>query len=132
MVKEAIGKWAAQPLVEKHKRESVLAGQPVGISFAVPLDQTVCAHLAQIIPELVQAVSRGGEFKGGQNSVVDLLGRPPALCSASVKQHLHKPDHPRVVNLDAGKLRGTHRDRVTPAAARAETRHERLRTASGR
>ena len=66
MVKEAVGKWAAQPLVEKHERESdlgALVSQSVGVAFAVPLDQTVCSHLAQIVPELVQSVSRDGEFR---------------------------------------------------------------------
>ena len=50
-----------------------LSGQPVGIAFAVPLDQTVRLHFAQIIAELVQAVARGGELEGGQEGVVDLL-----------------------------------------------------------
>ena len=33
----------------------------------------------------------------------------PASRSASVKQHLHEPDHTRVLNLDAGELCSSHR-----------------------
>jgi hypothetical protein len=65
--------------VEKHEGEGdlgSLACQPIGVAFAVPLDQAVRLHFAQIIAELVQAVARGGELEGDQEGVVDLLGRP--------------------------------------------------------
>src|SRR5258705_1140336 len=67
-------------------------------------------HFAQIIAELIQAVACSRKFKGGQDRVVDSLGRPPADRSAAMQQNLHEPDHARVVDLDARKLRGSHRD----------------------
>ena len=42
---------------------------------------------------------------------MDLPGGPTADRRAAVEQHLHEPDHARVVDLDAGKLGGSHRDR---------------------
>ena len=59
MVKEAVGEWAAELLVEQDKREGdlgALAGEPVGVAFAVTLDQTVGFHFAQIVTELIQSV----------------------------------------------------------------------------
>src|SRR6476659_3803272 len=65
------------------KSTGSLGGQPIGVAFAVPLDQAMRLHFAQILAELVQAVARSGESEGGEAGVVDLLGRPPAgRCAA--------------------------------------------------
>ena len=56
VVKEAVGKGTTQSLVKKYKGESdlgPLVGEPIGIVFAIPLDQTMRLHLAEIVTELV-------------------------------------------------------------------------------
>ena len=63
-----------------------------GVVFAVPLDQTMRLHFALIIAELIQAVACSGEFEGGQDGVMDLLGSTPADRSAAVQQNLREPD----------------------------------------
>ena len=113
VMKEAVCKGTAQPLVEKHKGEGdlgSLASQSIGVAFAIPLDQTMRLHFAQIIAKLIQAVVPSGEFESGQEGVVDLLGSPSSDRSAAMQQDFHEADHARVVNLDAGKLGGSHRD----------------------
>jgi hypothetical protein len=60
-----------------------------------------------------EAVRKGAHnrwWKSTQERVVDLLGSPPAGRGAAMQQYFHEPDHARVVDLDAGKLRGSHRD----------------------
>src|SRR5450432_4067449 len=63
-----------------------------GVVFAVPLDQTMRLYFALIIAELIQAVACSGEFEGGQDGVMDLLGSTPADRSAAVQQNLREPD----------------------------------------
>lgn len=50
-------------------------------------------------------------MEGGQDGTVDLLGGPAADGRAAMQQDLHEPDHARVVDLEAGELRGSHGDR---------------------
>src|SRR5439155_14882698 len=100
--------------MEKHKGEGdlgSLVGQLVGVALAIALDQTMRLHFAEIITELIQAVAGSGELEGGKDGIVDLLGSPPTDGRATMQQGLHEPDHARVVDLDAGKLGGSHRDR---------------------
>ena len=68
-------------------------------------------QLPQIVAELIQPIARNRKLKSGQDGLVDLFGRPPADRSATMQQYFHKPDHARVVDLDAGKPRGSHDDR---------------------
>ena len=42
---------------------------------------------------------------------MDLPGRPAADHRSAVEQNLHEPDHPSVVDFDAGKLGSAYRDR---------------------
>ena len=60
VVKEAVGERAAESLVEQDEREGdlgALAGEPVGVAFAIPLDQSVRLHFAEIVAELIQPVA---------------------------------------------------------------------------
>ena len=73
--------WGREPLGDLGS----LAGQPIGVAFAVPLDQTMRLHFAQIVAELIQPVARSGEFEGSQEGVVDLLGSPSADRGAAMQ-----------------------------------------------
>ena len=100
--------------MEKHEDEGDLGpflGQPVGVSFAVALDQTM---------RLQSCADRSGVDSGrsGQRrcrkavrmaSWICLAVHPPDR-RAAVQQDFHEPDHAGVVDLDAGELRGSHRD----------------------
>jgi hypothetical protein len=51
-VKEAVGEWTADPLMEEHKQQGgagALSGQAIGVAPAVAFEQAVVLHLAQVI-----------------------------------------------------------------------------------
>ena len=77
---------------------------------AIALQQTVTLVSAQVVAELVQTVSFVGQLEGGQDGLVDLLGRPTADGTAAVEQDLQEPDDARVVDLDAGITNRANRD----------------------
>ena len=101
-------------LVEEHEEEGdfdALGGEPVGVACTIALDQSVGFHFAQIVAELVQAVALGGQTKVDQEGLMELFGAPTTDHGAPVQQNFHQPDHPGVVDLDAGILRGSDGDR---------------------
>ena len=52
-------------------------------------------ELAQVVAQLVQAVSSLGEMEGGEDGLVDLLGGPAADVSAAVQENLEQADDAR-------------------------------------
>jgi hypothetical protein len=57
---------------------------------------------AQVIAQLVQAIAPLREAEGGQDGLVDLLGRPATDVRSTVQEDLQQPDDAGVVDLDAG------------------------------
>ncbi len=97
-----------------------LGGETVGVAGAVTLDQRVALELAQVVAELVEAVSAVGEVEGGENGVVDLLGRPAADVAAAMEQHFEQADDAPVVDLDAGIADRANSDRQGEALKQRE------------
>src|SRR5882757_10137524 len=86
VMEAAVGERAAEPFVEEEEEQrnlNPLGGQTVGIAGAVTLQQPVALELAQVVAELVEAVGAVGEVEGGEDGVVDLLGRPAADVAAA-------------------------------------------------
>jgi hypothetical protein len=105
VVEAAVGERAAEPFVKEQKEQrnlNPLGSETVGVAGAVALQQTVASELAQVVAELVDAVGAVGEVKGGEGSVVDLLGSPAADMSAAMEQHFEQADDAGVVDLDTG------------------------------
>jgi len=59
-------------------------------------------ELAQVIAQLVQAIASLRETEGGQDGLMDLLGRPATDVRSTVQEDFHQPDDARLVDLDAG------------------------------
>jgi len=76
-------------------------GETVGVTGTVALDQSVPFELAQVVAQLVQAVSLIGEIECGEDGLVDLLGGPTADVSAAVQENLEQADDARVVDFDS-------------------------------
>ena len=51
---------------------------------------------------MVQRLAVGGEAELGQDGFVDLCRAPSGDPRTGVQEHLHKADHPGVVDFDAG------------------------------
>src|SRR6266550_5521404 len=104
-VEAAIGERAAEAFVEEEKKQgdlNPLGGETVGVAGAVTVQQPVALQLAQVVAQLVEAVGAVGEVEGGEDGVVDLLGRPAADVAAAMEQHFEQADDARVVDLDPG------------------------------
>jgi hypothetical protein len=105
MVEAAVGKGTTQPLMEEQKQQrdlNALEREAVGVTVAVALQQAVPLELAQIVAELVEAVSFIGEVEGRQDGLVDFLRGPTANEGAGIQQDLEEADHARILDLDAG------------------------------
>ena len=123
VMEAAVGERAAEPFVEEEKEQrnlNPLGGETVGVAGAVTLDQRVALELAQVVAELVEAVSAVGEVEGGENGVVDLLGRPAADVAAAMEQHFEQADDAPVVDLDAGIADRANSDRQGEALKQRE------------
>src|ERR1700745_3017709 len=71
----------------------------------------MAVQLAQVIAQLVQAIAPLRETEGGQDGLMDLLGRPATDVCATVQEDFHQPDDARLVDLDAGIAPGADGDR---------------------
>src|SRR5258708_15687029 len=104
VVEAAVGERAAEAFVEEQKKQgddlNPLGGETVGVAGAVTLQQPVALQLAQVVAQLVETVGAVGEVEGGEDGVVDLLGRPAADVAAAMEQHFEQADDARVVDLD--------------------------------
>ncbi len=64
MVKEAVGDGATNPFVKEKKHQGyadALWGEPVGIMSAIAFDEAMSLHFAQVIAQLINAVTLGIE-----------------------------------------------------------------------
>ncbi len=77
-------------------------GETVSVTGTVTLDQPVSLEFAQVVAQLVQAVSFVGEVEGGDDGLVDLLGGPTADVSAAVQKNLEQADDAQVMDFDTG------------------------------
>jgi len=56
---------------------------------------------AQVVAQLVQAVSSLGEMEGGEDGPMDLLGGPTADVRAAVQENFEQADHAHVMDFDS-------------------------------
>jgi hypothetical protein len=68
---------------------------------SVTLKEGMSLELAQVIAQLVQAIAPLREAEGGQDGLMDLLGRPATDLRSTVQEDFHQPDDARLVDLDA-------------------------------
>src|SRR5215831_15416825 len=78
-----------------------VGGQEVGVACTVALDQRVAFELAQIVAQLVEAVSVGREIERLEDGRVDVAGGPAADLRAGVQKNLEETDDTGVVDFDA-------------------------------
>ena len=100
--------------MEEHEEERdfhALGGEAVGVSCAIAFEEPVGSHLTQVIAQLVETVALGRQAEVDQEGLVEWAGTPTPDDRACVQQHLHEPDHPGIVDLDAGVLCGPDGDR---------------------
>lgn len=76
-------------------------GETVSVTGTVTLDQSMTLEFAQIVAQLVQAVSSLGDMEGGEDSLMDLLGGPTADMSAAVQKNLEQADDAHVMDFDS-------------------------------
>lgn len=85
-MKETVGKGTANAFVEESEQESNLVAflrQPIGIAFAVALDEPVGSHLAQNVTQLGESVIAGLDTETGKDYLVSCAVRhPPILVPA--------------------------------------------------
>jgi hypothetical protein len=77
-VEAAVGERAAEPFVKEQEQErdlDALCGELVGVARAIACQQSVALQFSQVVAKLVQSVGRGGELEGGEDGLMDLLGR---------------------------------------------------------
>src|SRR5437867_9682897 len=104
MMKEAVGKWSADALMEQDEQEScldALFGEAVAITPAIALQEAMGFHLADVVPELGQGVALVGQAVGSQYRLMDVVGAPACEVVAAVEQDFHQTDDPGVMDLDA-------------------------------
>ena len=114
VVESAVGERSAKALVEEEEEEgdvNALGGQAVSVAGAIALEQAVSFEFAEVIAELVESVMVARKLEGGEDCLVNLVGRPSADGTAVMQQNLEQPDDPRVMDLDAGKTDGADGDR---------------------
>jgi hypothetical protein len=105
VMEAAVGERATEALVEEQEQKrnvDALAGQAVGVAAAVTLQKSVAFELAQVVPELVQAILFRGELERGDDDRVNLFGGPATDGAAVMQENLQQPDNPRVMDFDAG------------------------------
>ena len=105
MMEAAVGERSAQTFVKEQEEQRDLTpfgGEAVGVAGAVTLQEGMTLELAQIVAQLVQAIASLREAEGGEDGLMDLLGRPATDVSATVQEDFHQPDDAGLVDLDAG------------------------------
>jgi hypothetical protein len=58
--------------------------------------------LREIVTELVESIGFVREAESGEESLVDLLGRPTSDLSCGVEQDLQEPNDPTLMDLIPG------------------------------
>ena len=87
-VEEAVGKWAADALVEKDEEQggaSALVGEAIGVAAALSLEQSVSFEFAQVVAQLGKGIAGGGEAKAGEDCLMDLGGAPSLDVGAGMQ-----------------------------------------------
>ena len=107
VVEQTVRERAAHALLKQHEEESDLAAfvrEPVGVAGAVPLDEAVRFHFAQVVSELGERIRPGREGERGENRALQVGGAPAVHQRPTMQQRFHQADHAGVVNLDPGDL----------------------------
>src|SRR3984885_13508977 len=105
VMEPAVGERTAEALVEKEEQEgdvNAFGREAVSIAAAIALEQAGSFELAQVVPELVEAIGFRGEMERGEDRLVNLFGRPATDGTAVMQENLQEPDDPGVMDFDAG------------------------------
>src|SRR5712691_321279 len=76
--------------------------QAVASALADAFDEAFGAELAQVVPQLAEAVAVTDEAMASDDAGVQLAGRPVADEAARMEQRLQQTDHSVVMQLEAG------------------------------
>ena len=90
--------------MEEQEQQSDLdtfRGETVSVTGTVTLDQFMPLEFAEVVAQLVRAVSSLGEMEGSEDGLVDLLGGPTADVSAAVQESLEQADDAHIVDFDS-------------------------------
>jgi len=104
VVEAAVGDRPTEPFMEEQEQQSDLdtfRGETVSVTGTVTLDQSMPLEFAQVVAQLVRAVSSLGEMEGSEDGLVDLLGGPTADVSAAVQENLEQADDAHIVDFDS-------------------------------
>ena len=105
VMKAAVGKWATQALVKEEEQQGYLdafGSQAVGVAGAVALEQAVAFELTQVVAELIEGVSVGGEVKRGEDSLMDLFGGPATDFGSGMQEDFQQTNDACFMDLDTG------------------------------
>jgi len=104
VMEAAVGERTAKPFMEEQEEQRNIESfgrQAVGVTASIALQQAVPFELAQIVAELVESVVLPGELERGEDSFVDLFGRPAADGVASMQKDFQKANEPSVLDFDS-------------------------------
>ena len=105
VIEQRVGQWSADALVEQDEHErrfDALVSETVAVGPSDAFEQAVGFHLAKVLAELGEGVTAGGEAEGGEDGLMNAGAAPSVELGTAVEEHLHQPQHPRVMDLDAG------------------------------
>jgi len=91
VMEAAVGERATEALVEEQEQErdvNAFSGQAVGVTAAITLQEAVPFELAQVVPELVEAVLFRGKLECCDDGIVNLFGGPPSDGTAVMQENL--------------------------------------------
>ena len=94
MMKAAVGEGSAQPFMKEEKEQSDLnpfRREAIGVAGSVTLQQGMAFELAQIVTQLVETIGAAREVEGGEDGLMDLLGRPAADVRAACRRARELP-----------------------------------------
>src|SRR5258708_14376221 len=95
--------WSKQARPKLDQQEAELeagGGQTIASALADTLDEAFGAQLAQVVPQLAEAVAVTDEAMASDDACVQLAGRPVADEAARMEQRLQQPDHSVVMQLE--------------------------------
>ena len=70
MIEQTVGEGTADALMkedEEHGDFAPLVREPIGVAGAIPLDEAVGFHFAQVVADLGEGIRRGREGERGEN-----------------------------------------------------------------
>lgn len=105
MMKETVGKWAADALMEENEHEAhldALVREAIGVVMAIAHDQSSGFHFSEVVPELAKGICPLRQSVGLDDSLVKESSREALDLVGGMEQDFHQVHHAGVLDLDAG------------------------------